>query len=173
MLSFFSHVQLFVTLWNVAQQVPLSMKFSGQENWSGLPCPPPGDLPDPGIKPTSLLSPALAGGFFTTRDTWEALVWKGLTVFYTVIANGTIIDKWLVFTGVRHMDVKCAVSQPTQMQRRAALQDRMAGKTYESPAVLLGLTDNEAFPFNCFCKCPLSSLIHFMFIQKLHCRWYY
>ena len=73
MLSFFSHVQLFVTLWNVAQQVPLSMKFSGQENWSGLPCPPPGDLPDPGIKPQSLMSPALAGRFFTTSTTWEAL----------------------------------------------------------------------------------------------------
>ena len=47
--------------------------FSRQEYWSGLPCPPPVDLPDPGIKLASLLSPALAGGFFTTRATWEAL----------------------------------------------------------------------------------------------------
>ena len=53
-------------------QAPLSMRFSRQEYWSGLPCPPPGDLPDPGIKPTSLMSPALAGGFFTTSTTWEA-----------------------------------------------------------------------------------------------------
>ena len=45
--------------------------FSRQENWSGLPCPPPGDLPDPGIELTSLF-PALAGGFFTTSITWEA-----------------------------------------------------------------------------------------------------
>ena len=45
---------------------PGSMGFSRQEYWSGLPCPPPGDLPDPGIKPASLRSPALAGGFFTT-----------------------------------------------------------------------------------------------------------
>ena len=74
MLSLFSHVQLFVTLRNVAHQAPLSMKFSRPENWSGLPCLPPGDLPDPGIKPVSLMSPALAGRFFTTRDTWEALV---------------------------------------------------------------------------------------------------
>ena len=51
----------------------LSMRFSRQEYWSGLPCPPPGDLPDPGIKPTSLKSPALADGFFTTSATWEAL----------------------------------------------------------------------------------------------------
>ena len=49
--------------------------FSSQEHWSGLPCPPPGDLPNPGIKPESLISPALAGRFFTTRATWEALGW--------------------------------------------------------------------------------------------------
>ena len=48
------------------------MEFSRQEYWSGLPCPPPGDLPDPGTEPVSLLSPALAGGFFTTSATWEA-----------------------------------------------------------------------------------------------------
>ncbi|ELR59872.1 hypothetical protein M91_19863, partial [Bos mutus] len=47
-------------------QAPLSMGFSRQEYWSGLPYPPPGDLPNPRIKPMSLMSPALAGGFFTT-----------------------------------------------------------------------------------------------------------
>jgi len=48
------------------------MGFSRQEYWSGLPCPAPGDLPDPGIEPGTLKSPALAGGFFTTSTTWEA-----------------------------------------------------------------------------------------------------
>ena len=62
-----------MTLWTVAGQTPLSMGFSRQEYWSGLPCPPPGDLPDPGIKPVSLRSPALAGGCFTTSATWETL----------------------------------------------------------------------------------------------------
>ena len=71
-LSHSSRVQLFATPWTVARQAPLSMGFSRQEYWSGLPCPPPGHLPDPGIKPTSLMSPALAGEFFTPRDTWEA-----------------------------------------------------------------------------------------------------
>ena len=52
---------------------PPSMEFSRQEYWSGLPFPSPGDLPNPGIKPTSPASPALAGGFFTTTTTWEAL----------------------------------------------------------------------------------------------------
>ena len=59
-------VQLFETPWAVACQAPLSSGFSRQEYWSGLPFPAPGDLPDPGIKPTFLASPALAGGFFTT-----------------------------------------------------------------------------------------------------------
>ena len=61
-----SRVQLFATLWTLACQSPLSMEFSRQEYWSGLPFPPPGDLPDPGTEPMSLASPALAGGFFTT-----------------------------------------------------------------------------------------------------------
>ena len=59
MLSCFSRVQLYVTLWTVACQVPLPMGFSRQESWSGLPCPPPGDLPNPGIEPASLMSPVL------------------------------------------------------------------------------------------------------------------
>ena len=72
-LSHFSCVQLFATLWAVACQAPLSMGFPRQENWSGLPYLPPGDLPNPGIEPVSLASPALAGSSFTTRATWEAL----------------------------------------------------------------------------------------------------
>ena len=59
-----SRVQLFVSPWTVACQAPLSMEFSRQEYWSGLPCPSPGVLPDPGIKPRSLSSPALAGRVF-------------------------------------------------------------------------------------------------------------
>ena len=61
-----SHVQLFATPWTVAYQVPLSMEFSRQEYWSGVPFPSPGDHPDPGIEPRS---PVLAGRFFTTSST--------------------------------------------------------------------------------------------------------
>ena len=57
----------------VACQAPLSMGLPRQDYWSGLPLLSPGDLPDPGIEPTSLKSPALAGRFFTTNATWEAL----------------------------------------------------------------------------------------------------
>ena len=62
MLSCFSHVQFFATLWTVAHQVPLSLGFSRQAYWSGLPFSPPGDLPGPGIEPVSLDSPTLVGG---------------------------------------------------------------------------------------------------------------
>ena len=63
---------LFATPWTIACQVPLSMGFSRQEYWSGLPCPPPEELPDPGIKPVSYVS-CIARGVFTNSATWEAL----------------------------------------------------------------------------------------------------
>ena len=74
MRSRFRRVQLFATPWTVACWAPLSLGFSRQRYWSGLPFPHPVDLPDPGIEPMSLMSPALAGGFFTTGTIWEALL---------------------------------------------------------------------------------------------------
>ena len=68
-LSRFSHVRLFETIWTVACQAPLSTWLSWQEYWRGLPFRSPGDLPNSGIKPTSLISLALAGRFFTTSTT--------------------------------------------------------------------------------------------------------
>ena len=65
-----SFVQLFVTPWAVAREAPLSMEFSRQVYWSGLPFPPLGNPPDPEIKLVSLMSPALVDGFFTTSATW-------------------------------------------------------------------------------------------------------
>ena len=64
-----SRARLFAPPWTVAHRLLCPWGFSRQEYWSGLPHPPSGDLPDPGIKPTSLTSPALAGGFFTTSTT--------------------------------------------------------------------------------------------------------
>ena len=72
-LSHFSCARFFATPGTVACQASLSMGFSRQENWSGLPCPPLGTLPDPGIKLVPPASPALAGVFFTTRAALEAL----------------------------------------------------------------------------------------------------
>ena len=84
MLSCFSRVQLFdsqlfETLMDCSHQVPLSIGLSRQEYWSGLPFPPPGNLPDPGIEPASLTSPTGAGGFFTTVTcAWSLIVFHSL-----------------------------------------------------------------------------------------------
>ena len=71
------------TLWTMARLAPLSMRFPRQEYWSGLPFTSPRDLPDPGTKARSLMSPALAGGFFTTSTTWEVLCY----VYFATIKN--------------------------------------------------------------------------------------
>ena len=83
-----SHVRLFAAPWTIiACQAPMSMGFSRQEYWNGLPLPTPEDLLHPGVESTSLTSPPLAAGFFTTRATWKAqiiprwLVKKKLLVF--------------------------------------------------------------------------------------------
>ena len=68
-----SRVRLFATPWTGARQAPLSIGFFRQEYWSGSPFPPPGDLPNPGIKSISLVSPALAGRFFTTAPPGKPL----------------------------------------------------------------------------------------------------
>ena len=72
--SLFSPVQFFATLWTIACQALLSMGFFRQEYLSGLPCPPPGDFPNPGMEPASLIFFALAGGFFTTNNIYVYLL---------------------------------------------------------------------------------------------------
>ena len=98
-----SHVRLFAAPWTVAHQAPLSIGCSRQEYWSGLPFPPPGALPHPGIKPTFLSSPAWAGGFFTMIATWEAwmlvggqcksLLWMEKWVPRQSILEGTLMSE--------------------------------------------------------------------------------
>ena len=97
MLRHFSHVLLFATLWTVSCQAPLSMGFSRQEYWRGLPCPPPGDLPDIRIEPASFKSLALAGRFFTISTIWEALElpYNSATSFLCIFPKKTkmIVEK--------------------------------------------------------------------------------
>ena len=79
--SHFSRTQLFTTLWTVTCQAPLFIGFSRQKYWNGLPCHPPGDLPIPGIEPASLVSPALAGRFFTSEPPGKPLSWENWSQF--------------------------------------------------------------------------------------------
>ena len=87
--SMLSHVQLFETMWTIVCQVPLFMEFSKQEYWSGLPYPTPGDLPDPGVKSTSLASPALAGRFLTTAPPG-----KPHSAWCLVLSEGSMGGSW-------------------------------------------------------------------------------
>ena len=77
-----SHVRFSVTPWTIAHQAPLSMQSFRQEYWSGLPFPPPGDLPHPGTEPLSLVSPALAGRFFTTVPLGKSRISSTLSQIY-------------------------------------------------------------------------------------------
>ena len=116
----FSCIQLFVTLWNVACQAPLSMGFSRQEYWSGLPWPPPGDLPHPGIEPESLTSRALAGRFFITSAIREALsqtyiysfsysfpLWfiTGYRIQFPVLYSRTLFFILLIYNSVHNLSL--------------------------------------------------------------------
>ena len=82
MLSCFSHVQLFGTLWTVAYQAPPSMRFFRQEYWSGLPFPPPGDLPDPRIEPASPVYPALLADSLLSDSLGKPLTMANWTGYY-------------------------------------------------------------------------------------------
>ena len=99
--SVLSHVWFFLTLWTVARQAPLCMRFSRQEYWSGLPFPTPGDLPYLKMEPKSLISPALAGRFFMTSTTWEACynrydLWKHCAKWKkSVTKRPHVINIWL------------------------------------------------------------------------------
>ena len=106
-LSHFSYIRLFVTLWTIVHQVPPSMRFSRQEYWSGLPCPPPGDPPNPGIKPVSLMSPALAGRFFTTSTTWEAQHSWSVSQF-----SRSVVSNCLWPHGLQHARLPCPSPTP-------------------------------------------------------------
>ena len=77
-----NRVQLFAIPWTVVCKAPLPLEFSRQEYWNGLPFPTPGDLPDPAIKPLSLVSPALADGFLTTVPSEKPYIIATLDISY-------------------------------------------------------------------------------------------
>ena len=89
-----SGVWVCATLWTATHQAPLSMGFSRQEHWSGLPCPPPGDLPDPWVEPGSLTTPPLVSGFFTTSATCQIITFYTLNnLHFCQLWN--VCDPWM------------------------------------------------------------------------------
>ena len=142
MLCHFNSVRLFATLWTVAWWAPLSMGFSTQEYWSGLPCPPPEDLPDPEIKPMSLMSPVLSGGFFTTSGTWE-----------------THLFQWFL--------IKCEACK--QHQRESCSHSNKSCTCYSVQSLVKGWVDKLWFQVqNDFQLCPCS---YSLFPIEYHVKW--
>ena len=130
-LSHLGRVRLYAMLWTVARQAPLSMGLSRQEYWSGLPCPSPRDLSDPGIKPSSLISPALAGkeGFFLPL-TWETLVCITSKPCYSVGGGGLVAKSCLTF--VTPWTVACQAPLSMGFSR----QEHWSGLLFASPGNL-------------------------------------
>ena len=121
MLSCFSSVWLFAILWTVAHQPPLSIGFSRQEYWSGLPFPSPGDLSELEIELASPVSPALAGGFFTTEQTrkpqkWSMVesksLWKFQScdfghVYFQITFREEKVNTWIKTLNTLHFTCAC------------------------------------------------------------------
>ena len=99
-----SHVWWLFVIWTVARQSPLSMEFSRQEYWNGLPFPFTGDLPNLGIKSVSSASPALAGRFFTTGTTWEAQI--------RLLFSRSVVSNSLWSPGQQHTRLPCPSPSP-------------------------------------------------------------
>ena len=137
-------MQLCATLWTVAHQTPLSMGFSRQEYWSGLQWPPPVDLSNAGIKPTSLTSPALAGSFFTTgvgfyffsRGSFQPRDW----------IHVSCIGRWILYLGVTSsVQFSCSV-----------VSDSLRLHACSTP----WLSCPSPTPRACWNSCPLSQWWH-------------
>ena len=103
-------LQLCPTLYDLtdlaACQAPLFVGFSKREYWSALPCPPPGNLPNPGIEPKSLACPALAGGFFSISTTWEAQLYAGEGQLESFVAFAQFFYKSKLFLKKKSILVK-------------------------------------------------------------------
>ena len=97
----------FLASWAATHQVPLSMELSRLEYWSGLPFPSPGDLPDPGMEPTTPVSRSLAGEFFTTASHWKPLMHtpeRSPNYRRWVVVNFSFFESSLCFSGPRKLD---------------------------------------------------------------------
>ena len=98
-----SYVWLFVAPWTVVHQAPPSMEFSRQENWNWLPFPSPGNLPNLGIEPVTLGSPAMAGGFFTANTIWEDI----LDYILHIKLNSKKINTFVLSPGLQPYSQMC------------------------------------------------------------------
>jgi len=124
----------------VAHLFPLSMEFSRQESWSGLPCPPPGDFPRPGVEPASLISPGLAGRFFPTSAAWEArpASHSETNQFITSTTNLLFLCEGKFLTYIKNREMYNAYHhQLSQVSALAYLVLPMCSPTFFKPQIIL------------------------------------
>ena len=132
-LCHFSCVRLFATLWTVAHQAPLSMGVSRQECWSEFPRPPPGDLPDPGMEPASLMSPASAGGFLST-------VPPGKSTSTTALCQITPLSQYT------HSYAQVTRSMSVHLGKRWARENRVVAVPSSTPTPLQNSAEKQWLP---------------------------
>ena len=146
----FNCVWLLVTLWIVAHQVALSMGFSRQEYWSRLPCPPPGDLPDPGMEP---MTPALAGRFFTSNTTGKAQC----ELYTSINPNNNLLPEFLIqlfwYIGLKNnrslVNLMCTLSTSSFNFPNPSTLEKFIQSTTYAPSLYL-------FSSHCFSSCSIS-----------------
>ena len=113
------------------------MGFPRQEHWSGLPFPSPGDPPTLGIKPASLISPALAGRFFTTSATWEALHWDSVRFSRSV---PLFVTPWTI---ARQASLFITISESTQIHVQQVSDAIQPSHPLLSPSPALNLSQDQ------------------------------
>ena len=137
-----------MTPWTVAHQAPLSMGFSTQEYWSGLPFPTPGDLPHPRIKPSFLVSSALAGRLFTTGPIWEVTQKRSISnpnctsLDYVSITDSNISQIRVLETG----GGSASLNPPGSSNRNQGISNRDNEEIDTDGATNRGLTTGSATP---------------------------
>ena len=177
-----SCVQLFAILWTVDHHVPLSMGFSRREYWSGLPCPPPGDHPGPGIKPATLMYPALAGGSlpllppgklfcFIYFDNLQVSIWLGLLYLLDKLIRLSSEGSNFIDSGRRHKN-----SQHRKQYQLFLSPNPYECKTKCKPRQMLNpqgvcvqlrnpdLEKSQSYKEGCQETCPTFSLEDIIFI---------
>ena len=158
MLSHFSLVWLFVTLWTIACQASSSMRFSRQEYWGGLPFPPPGYLYDSGIEPASQLNlePWLAGRFFTTSATCKLQIYNMCVLCPTVCDP---MDCSLSSSSVH------GISQARILEWLAISSSRESSWLRDGTHVSCGSCIAGRFFFCCYCPRFIENISHCVFLN--------
>ena len=143
-LSYFSRVQLLATPWTAACQVPLSVGFSRQEYWGGLPCPPQGIFPTQESNRLLLTSPPLAAGFFTTRATWEAPISLRYPLLFFFLLISALISIHAFFQMLVHSGTSLVLQRLRLLPPNAGGTGSIPGQAAKIPQATWQINNNDS-----------------------------